>query len=87
MDNIVVVKNMGVIWFIFHVPQVHRLDLHNETCFALANLQSNICKNWIEYQISPYLVKLIESIRLLILNMLLYDASSWMLTKPYTNQI
>jgi hypothetical protein len=39
----------------------YRLDLHNKTCVALANLQRNMCENRIEHKTSHALVVVIGS--------------------------
>ena len=44
----------------------YRLDLHDKTCIALANLQWNICRNGIENQTSSCLVMVNVSVGLLI---------------------
>ena len=43
-------RYVGVIWFLFVLPNVYRLDLYNKSHVALANLRWNICKNHIENQ-------------------------------------
>ena len=60
---------VGAIWFIFFMSSnFYRLDIHNTTTrVALANLQWNICKNWIGNQVSSYLVMVIRNACLFIL--------------------
>ena len=52
--------------FCFMFCNFQQLDLHNKICVALANLEWNICKNWIVNRTSPNLVMLIENACLLI---------------------
>ena len=57
-------------WVLFNLffmfSNFYRLDLHNKTRVALANLQSNIFENQIENWIFPYLVMIIIHACLLI---------------------
>jgi len=41
------IRYVGFLGFIFMFTNFHSLDLHNQTCATIANLQWNICKNQI----------------------------------------
>ena len=41
MSAFVHLRDVGVlIWFVFHISNFYKLDLHSETCVALANLDT-----------------------------------------------